>query len=158
MKTNDKGIKLLHDFESCKLKAYKCPAKKWTIGWGNTFYEDGSPVREGDVITQARADKLFEIILSGFENMASKAIVSKLNSNQFSAFVSALYNIGHGGKTKSGLIKLTNGNPSTLLRKINENPSDPTIRDEFMKWVSAGTSFTNGLIRRRKAEADLYFS
>jgi len=158
MKTNAKGIKLLHDFESCRLKAYLCPAKKWTIGWGNTFYEDGSPVREGDVITQTRADKLFEIILSGFENMASKAIVSKVNSNQFSAFVTALYNIGHGGKTKSGLIKLTNGNPSTLLRKINENPSDPTIKDEFMKWVSAGTSFTNGLIRRRKAEADLYFS
>jgi len=166
MKVNKKGIELLHHFEACKLKAYECPAsqrlpkekKFYTIGWGNTFYEDGSPVREGDVITQARADKLFEIILSGFENMASKAIVSKVNSNQFSAFVSALYNIGHGGKTKSGLIKLTNGNPSTLLRKINENPSDPTIREQFMRWNKANGGIMAGLIRRRKAEADLYFS
>jgi lysozyme len=158
MKTNAKGIKILHDFESCRLKAYKCPAGVWTIGWGNTFYEDGTPVKEGDVITQQRADRLFEIILSRFENMAARAITSKVNPNQFSAFVSALYNIGPGGRSRSGLITLTNGNPSTLLRKINANPNDPTIRDEFMKWVSRGTSFTNGLIRRRKAESDLYFS
>ena len=158
MKTNEQGIKILHEFESCRLKAYKCPAGVWTIGWGNTFYEDGKPVKEGDTITQQRADHLFEAILAGFESIALKAITSKVNTNQFAAFVSALYNIGGGGKTKSGLIRLTNGNPSTLLRKINANPNDPTIRDEFMKWVSKGSAFERGLTRRRAAEANLYFS
>jgi lysozyme len=166
MKVNKEGIELLHHFESCKLEAYECPAslrlpkekKFWTIGWGNTFYADGSKVKEGDVITQQMADRLFEVILSGFESQARKAITSKVNDNQFSAFTSALYNIGAGGSTKGGLIKLKNGNPSTLLRKINANPSDPTIRDEFMKWVSKRTAFERGLTRRRKAEADLYFS
>jgi lysozyme len=157
-KTNSKGIKLLHDFENCLLKAYKCPAGKWTIGYGNTFYEGGSPVKEGDIITQHRADRLFGTILEGFEKMANKAITSNVSENQFSAFVSALYNIGHGNSHKSGLIRLKNGKPSTLLNKINADPDDPAIRNEFMKWVSAGTSFTNGLTRRRKAESDLYFS
>jgi lysozyme len=158
LKTNKAGIKILHDFESCKLKAYKCPAGVWTIGWGNTTYENGQPVKEGDVITQQRADSLFSFILAGFEDQANKAITSSVNENQFSAFVSALYNIGVGSSRKSGLIRLKTGAPSTLLAKINRNPSDPTIRDEFMKWVSAGTSFENGLRRRRAAEANLYFS
>jgi lysozyme len=157
MKTNAAGIKILHDFESCRLRAYLCPAKVWTIGWGNTFYEDGRPVREGDVITQARADSLFLFVLARFEDQARRAITSQVNENQFSAFVSALYNIGPGSAQKSGLIRLKNGQPSTLLRKINANPADPTIRAEFMKWVSPGSSFENGLRRRRTAEANLYF-
>lgn len=157
-KTNQAGIKILHEFESCRLRAYLCPAGVWTIGWGNTFYEDGKPVREGDAITQARADSLFLFVLARFEDQVRRAITSAVNDNQFSAFVSALYNIGAGSSHKSGLIRLKNGQPSTLLRKINANPNDPTIRDEFMKWVSPGTAFTAGLTRRRAAEANLYFS
>jgi lysozyme len=158
MKTNEKGIHILHEFESCRLKAYKCPAGVWTIGWGNTFYADNTPVKQGDVITQEQADRLFEVILVRFENMARKAITAPVTPNQFSAFVSALYNIGPGSAGRSGLIRLTNGQPSTLLRKINSNPADPTIRDQFMAWISKGSAFENGLRRRRKAEADLYFS
>lgn len=157
-RTNEAGIKILHEFESCRLRAYRCPAGVWTIGWGNTTYENGQPVKEGDVITQARADSLFLFILARFEDQARRAITSAVNENQFSAFVSALYNIGPGSSQKSGLIRLRDGRPSTLLRKINANPNDPTIRDEFMKWVSPGTSFTRGLTRRRTAEANLYFS
>jgi lysozyme len=47
---------------------------------------------------------------------------------------------------------------STLLKLVNSNPSSPQIRNEFMKWINAGGKPLNGLIRRRKAEADLYFS
>jgi len=157
MKVNKAGLDLLHEFESCELAAYKCPAGVWTIGWGNTFYEDGKPVKQGDTITQARADQLFENILSRFEDMAKRAITAKVNENQFSAFVSALYNIGHGSPNKSGLIRLRNGQPSTLLRRLNFNPNDPLIRDAFMSWISPGTAFERGLRRRRAAEADLYF-
>lgn len=157
-KTNPKGINILHEFESCRLKAYRCPAGIWTIGWGNTFFENGTPVKEGDAITQQRADSLFLFVLARFEDQAQKAITSEVNENQFSAFVSALYNIGAGSSQKSGLIRLKDGQPSTLLRKINANPNDLTIRDEFLKWVSPGTAFTNGLRRRREAEANLYFS
>jgi lysozyme len=165
MKTNKAGIKLLHDFESCQkrlpngmLQAYKCPAGVWTIGWGNTFFENGTPVKEGDTITQEKADALFEFVLARFEEQAKQAITSTVNSNQFSAFVSALYNIGPGSKSKSGLLRLKNGEQSTLLKMINQNPNNPAIRIQFMAWISAGTPFENGLRRRRAAEADLYFS
>ncbi len=159
LQVTPEGIKLIHSFEKCVLKAYKCPAGKWTIGWGNTFYENGKPVKQGDVITQERADKLFEAILSGFVKMAQKAITSNVTASQFSAFVSALYNVGPGepGK-KAGLIWLLDGRPSTLLRKINANPNDPAIRQQFLAWVSPGSGYENGLRRRRKAEADLYFN
>ena len=55
---------LIKHFEGCKLTAYQCSANRWTIGYGNTFFEDGTPVKQGDTITQERADKLFDIILS----------------------------------------------------------------------------------------------
>lgn len=158
MRTNAKGIAILHEFEQCRLHAYKCPAGVWTIGWGNTWYEDGKPVKEGDVITQERADSLFLFVLGRFEYQARRAITSNVNENQFSAFVSALYNIGPGSPQKSGLIRLKNGQPSTLLKTINLNPSLPVIRNHFMDWISKGSPFENGLRRRRAAEADLYFS
>lgn len=158
MKTNAAGIKILHEFESCKLKAYKCPAGVWTIGWGNTWYEDGSSVKEGGVITQARADSLFKFVLAKFEDMANRAITSDVNENQFSAFVSALYNVGHGSKFKDGLIVLKNGQPSTLLKTINLNPTLPVIGDLFKEWTSKNPDYRNGLLRRRTAEANLYFT
>lgn len=159
MKTNSKGIELIHSFEDCRLTAYQCPAKVWTIGWGNTFYEDGTKVKQGDVIIQERADSLFQVILERFENQLFNALDDVvLSGNQFSALASFLYNIGPGSKHKDGLIRLKNGLPSTLLRRVNYNPKDPSIRDEFMKWVSKGSTFEKGLTRRRKAEADLYFS
>ena len=46
----ERGKDLIREFEGCKLVAYKCPAGVWTIGYGSTFYADGTPVKEGDKI------------------------------------------------------------------------------------------------------------
>jgi lysozyme len=147
MKLNKDGIDLLHHFEGCKLKAYQCSAKVWTLGWGNTFYEDGTKVKQGDEITQQRADELFENIVNKFFAVPlSKLLTKKVNENQFSALVSFAYNVGMGNLQKS-----------TLLRLVNENPNDTNIRSQFMRWNKAGGKELAGLTRRRKAEADLYF-
>jgi lysozyme len=147
MKTNNLGIKLMHQFEGLKLKAYLCPAKVWTIGYGNTRYEDGTPVKEGDVVTLERAEKLFLNIVDNFEKAIRSSLTNKtLNDNQFSALVCFAYNVGMG-----------NFNKSTLLKLINRNPNDPTIRTEFLKWNKAGGKELSGLTKRRQAEADLYF-
>ena len=66
MKLNQRGADLIKQFEGLKLKAYQCSAGKWTIGFGNTFYEDGKPVKQGDVITRERADSLFNLIADNF--------------------------------------------------------------------------------------------
>jgi lysozyme len=147
MKINQKGIDLLHEFEGCRLESYLCPAKAWTIGWGNTRYEDGSSVKKGDVITRERADELFLKILEIFENGVSKRVKLPINENQFSALVCFSYNVGLG-----------NFGNSTLLKLINEDPGNPEIRNQFMRWSRANGQVLNGLTRRRKAEADLYFS
>lgn len=146
MKLNKAGKDLIKSFEGLRLSAYKCSANKETIGFGNTFYEDGSPVKMGDTITKERADSLFELIANSFAERVRKEIKTILTDNQFSALVSISYNIGIGNLQKS-----------TLLRKVNFNPNDPSIRAEFMKWNKAGGKVLAGLTRRREAEAKLYF-
>lgn len=141
------GTKLIQQFESCRLTSYQDSKGIWTIGWGNTQYENGASVKKGEKITQQRADQLFSIISSRFCSGVSKRVRSNLNQNQFDALVSFTYNVGFGNLDKS-----------TLLKKVNSNPFDDSIRSEFMKWVNKGSSFEKGLTRRRKAEANLYFS
>lgn len=146
MKLNKAGADLIKSFEGCKLTAYRCSANKETIGYGNTFYEDGSPVKLGDTITQERAESLFIMISDSFAAKVKPLITSAVTENQFGALVSFAYNCG-----------IANLKSSTLLRKVNANPNDPTIAAEFAKWNKAGGKVLAGLTRRRKAEADLYF-
>jgi lysozyme len=146
MKVNAEGYALLKRFEGCVLKAYKCPAGVWTIGFGNTFYEDGTKVKEGDVITQKRADELAKFIVEQFANSIREMIKQPLNENQFSACVSLAYNIGTGGFKKS-----------SVLRKLNANPLDASIADSFRLWNKGGGKVLRGLVNRREAEIQLYF-
>lgn len=155
MKVSPKGIASIKKHESCKLKAYQKQGDRPTIGWGNTFYENGSPVKLGDVITQDRADKLFLIKLAEFERDVNSLLKTTVNQNQFDALVSFAYNVGSDIDADT---KAEGLGDSTLLKLVNQNPNNPKIRDEFMKWISKGTIFEKGLTRRRKEEADLFFS
>lgn len=146
MKISEKGKKLIQEFEGCELEAYRDSVGVITIGYGNTFYEDGSKVKEGDVITQDRADSLLKIILLKFEVGVSNLVKKELSDNQFSALVSFAYNVG-----------LQNLKSSTLLQMVNKKPSNKNIAVEFSKWNRAGGKILDGLKRRRKAESDLYF-
>jgi lysozyme len=146
MKLNKEGADLIKAFEGCKLKAYQCSAMKWTIGFGNTFYEDGSPVMPGHTISQEKANQLFEIIGDSFAEKVDRIVTANVTPNQFGALVSFAYNCG-----------ISNLQKSTLLKKVNVNPNDATIRDEFGKWNKAGGKVLAGLTRRREAEANLYY-
>ena len=140
---------IIRKYEGCGLKAYPDPAtggEPWTIGWGSTFYEDGVKVKKGDVISQDRADSLLYIHINHFYEKMKPFIKAQLNDNQIAALISFAYNCGVGAFSKS-----------TLLKKSNANPSDPSIRDEFNKWTKANGKVFAGLVKRRKAEADLYF-
>ena len=146
MKLNKAGADLIKEFEGCKLKSYQCSALRWTIGYGNTFFEDGTPVVAGNAITQQKAEQLFEIIANEFSAKVAKLVTSNVTPNQFGALVSFAYNCG-----------VVNLQKSTLLKKVNANHNDPSIRAEFMKWNKAGGKVLAGLTRRREAEANLYF-
>jgi lysozyme len=140
------GIPIIRKYEGLKLRAYLCPAKVWTIGYGSTFYENGTIVQPGDIITRDRADRLLIHTVEQFERGVRAAVRSAIKANQLGALTSFAFNVGLGNLRKS-----------TLLRKVNANPSDPTIRNEFMRWTRAGGQVLRGLERRRQEEADLYF-
>jgi lysozyme len=147
MQLNDKGKDLIKFYEGCKLVAYKCSAAKDTIGYGNTFYENGTPVKPGDKITQERANELFEIIAKEFADKVAPLVKSAVTPNQFAALTSFAYNAGIG-----------NLKSSTLLKKVNANPNDPTIDLEFKKWDKGGGKVLAGLTKRRASESKLYFT
>lgn len=147
MKLNQQGIDLMHEFEGLRLDAYLCPANVPTIGYGSTFYSDGRKVKLGDRITKEEADELFLIVAEDFAKRVRTLLRKELNENQFSALVSFTYNVGVGNLKKS-----------TLLRKVNINPSDPTIHNEFLKWNKAAGKVLAGLTRRREHESKLYFN
>jgi lysozyme len=146
MKVNSEGYALIKKFEGCRLKAYLCPANVWTIGYGNTFYENGIKVKEGDVITQQRAEELAKFIIDQFAVTIEPFIQKPLTDNQFSACVSLAYNIGTSGFKRSSVFK-----------KLNINPNDPTIADSFKLWNKGGGKVLAGLVKRREAEIALYF-
>lgn len=142
LKPSQNCINLIKRFEGCRLKAYKCPAAIWTIGYGTTRYPDGKPVKEGEEISLYRAESLLTYDVNKF----ASHIKVNVNQNQFDALVSFAYNVGVGAF-----------NGSTLKKLVVANPGDKLIRNQFMRWVAKGSAYTKGLTNRRKAEADLYF-
>lgn len=147
-KTSKKGIDLIKEFEGFRSSPYKCSAGVPTIGYGATFYPNGKKVTMADAaITEAQAVDLLKNTLESFEKYVDSFCCDDINQNQFDALVSFAYNLGP-----------TNLKSSTLLKKVNANPNDPTIRNEFLKWNKAAGKTLAGLTRRRTAEADLYFS
>lgn len=140
--------KKIKAWEGCRLTAYRCPAGVWTIGYGHT----GKDVVAGMQISQREADWLFEKDIANFAaTVAPQFDGLQLTRNQFDALVSLSYNIGS-----------LSAKAPTLVRKVKANPNDPTIRAEFMKHVNARVNGVlkplPGLMKRRAAEADHYFS
>lgn len=147
MKVNKDGLYLIAEFEGLSLKPYMCPAKKATIGYGNTYYKDGTKVTMLDKpITKEDAIKLLEIIVDSFAKQVSKLVTSPLNQNQINAVVSFAYNVGVG-----------NLKNSTLLKLINKDHNQLAISNEFLKWINVGGEKSKGLERRRIKESQIYF-
>jgi len=142
------GLTFIKSYEGFSTHPYLDSADIPTIGYGSTFYEDGSRVKLTDAhITQQRADDLLLHSLQQYELAVDSYTRDDINQHQFNALTSFCYNEG-SAKLKA----------SHLLLKVNNNPADPEIRAEFCKWVYAAGKKINGLLTRRKAEADMYFS
>ena len=135
------GLDLIKKYEGLRLEAYKCPAGVWTIGYGHT-----KGVYKGMSITKEEAEKLLQQDVSVFELQVINT-VGKLAACKIDALVSFAYNVGIAAFRNS-----------TLCRKVKANSDDPAIRNEFMKWIYAGGKKLQGLERRRKEEAEMYFS
>jgi len=152
-KINEAGQQLLKLFEECKLHPYLDKVGIPTIGWGNTFYEDGTTVKMYDPpITQEKADDVFLKIVAGFERIVYENVKALINQNQFNALVSFCYNVGMNDFCKS-----------TLLKMVNKSPNDFHIHEQFMCWIYGWSPekkrkvIIKGLINRREMESKIYF-
>ena len=154
MKVSANCLQVVEYFETCKLKAYPDPKtgdSPWTCGWGAT----GAGIGPGTCWTQSEADTRLARDLVSREDDATNAIKVPVTQGQFDAFVSILFNVGHGSPVKDGIIRLCNAYPSTLLRKLNAGDY-AGAREQFERWISPGTSVSHGLRRRRAAEQALF--
>lgn len=144
METSSKGIELIKQHEGCRLRAYKCPAGVWTVGYGST-----RGVNQWTEITRQEAEVRLREDLRTAERTVEKVryLQPGLTQCQFDALVSFVFNVGSGSFEKS-----------TLRKKVLANPADGSIRDEFLKWVHANGKPLEGLRKRRQDEAELYFS
>lgn len=155
MSPNEELYQTIMKDEGLSLVPYLCPAGVPTIGYGNTFYPSGAKVTMRDKpITQAVAYWMLKQTVNMFAKDVDNLVTSTINQNQFNALVSFAYNVGSDidqDNIPEGL------GDSTLLRKVNANPKDPSIAREFAKWNKANNKVNNGLIKRRQREANLYF-
>jgi lysozyme len=95
------GIKMIKEFESCRLTAYP-DAGSWSIGYGHHTSE----VYEGMKITQAQADKYFESDIKKCSGSVRRLIEGLPYEYEFSqgfidGLFSLVYNCGEGGVKRS---------------------------------------------------------
>lgn len=145
---NENGYRLITDFEGFSATPYLCPAKIPTIGYGNTYYSDGKKVTLLDKpISKIKAFEIFKTIADKFAIAVSKCLKKEVSQNQFNSLVSFTYNVG-----------VANFMNSTLLKKVNLDPKDETIFNEFCRWNKVNKKEVQGLTNRRNHEAVNYFS
>ncbi len=154
MEISEKGIKLIKELEGFRNKPYQCSAGKWTTGFGSTYYLDGTLVKKDDPpISEADAELLLRHTIGNYQDLIDPLFIVNLKQNSYDAILSFVYNVGPGAFRGS-----------TLLRRINADPKDHRIRDEFMRWNKVKDPKTgkfkvsDGLAARRTKEANLYFS
>lgn len=139
MKTSQRGIDLIKSFEGFRAQSYKCVVTEqyYTIGYGHY----GPDVRLGQVITQAEAEALLANDLARFEANVNKYSGYNWTQNEFDALVSFAYNIG-------SIDQLT----------ANGTRSKEVIAEKMLLYTKSGGNVLAGLVRRRKAEHDLFLS
>ena len=143
VKTSEKGILLIKNFEGLRLEAYQCSGFVWTIGWGTTMI-NGNKVKSGDVIDLELAEKIFRRDIEKKEDIVNSALQISINQNQFDALVSHTYN--------------TCGS-ETLCELINSDAGKKRIHHWFVNtYITSKGNLIQGLVKRRKIEADLFFT
>ncbi len=142
------AVEMLKRFEGYSSVAYRDNERPgiWTIGWGNTQWENGTAVRPGDKIDRVRAEFLLRSKLKQFEAVVHHRVKVPLNANEFSALVLFTYNVGPGGLQKS-----------MLLRRLNAGDRYGAA-DGFLRFVKVDGKVVAGLERRRRMERRLFLT
>lgn len=137
MKTSQRGINLIKEFEGLRLTAYRCPAGVYTIGYGHT-----RGVKRGMKITEEEASAFLTADLRNSERAVERYdSIYHWSQNEFDALVSFTFNCGAA-------------NLRALLRNGRRNRSQ--IAATLPMYRKAGDKVLKGLERRRAAEKALF--
>ena len=140
-------LALIRRFEGLYLVPYLCPAGVPTIGYGATYYEDGTRVQLTDAaITRERAEGLLlwhvkTVYLPAVLKLCP-AIVHE-TPGRVAALIDWTFNLGLG-----------NLRASTLRRRVNAADWE-AVPGELRKWNKAAGKVLKGLMIRREAEVAL---
>lgn len=137
MVVDEKGYNLIKQFEGLRLTAYRCPAGKWTIGYGHT-----KGVKKGMYISEAVATHfLIQDVQRVEPTINSYDGIYHWTQNEFDALASFAFNCGIGNLKK-------------LLKYGQRTKSQ--IADAILLYNKANGRVLKGLVRRRKAERELF--
>lgn len=138
---------LIKRFEGLRLTPYLCLAGVPTIGYGSTYYEDGTPVTLHDpAITADRANALLEYTVNKIYAPAVAQLCPNADTKgRIEALIDFTYNLGAGQLRGS------------TLRKCIARGEWQRVPDELRKWNKGGGKVLKGLTLRREAESILIF-
>jgi lysozyme len=139
------ALALMRRFEGFYSKPYMCPAGVPTIGYGSTYYQDGTRVTLTDpAISRNRAEALLLATVQAVYLPAVLKLCPGLDHpDRLAALIDFTYNLG--GSALKG---------STLRKRVNAGDWD-AVPGELRKWDKAGGRVLRGLTIRREAEAQL---
>jgi lysozyme len=145
MKINEAGLDIIKHYEGYSSSVYRCPAGRWTIGFGSTWDDKGKPVtKDQPDISEEYGERLLLRELRHTDRAIDRLVTAELTENMYSSLSSFIYNVGSG-----------NFQRSTLRMKLNRGLYDSSA-DEFPKWRKAGGRILAGLVRRRVSERELF--
>lgn len=143
MRVSDDGIALIAQFEGFRADRYLDIVGIPTIGYGETR----SDIVAKGHISEPDARKLLRLRVDrDFAPAVARALGRTPSQHQFDACVSLAYNIGTGGFGSS-----------TVARELNAGHVRKAGQ-AFMLWVKAGGRTIEGLVRRRRAEMQLFLT
>ena len=149
MTYSDKCVKYIKDGEGFKSTVYS-DGTGWYIGYGVACGRYDYP----NGITEAQADRLLRQKMDGFAAEVNKFLQKHdlaVTQGQFDAMCSMTYNLGASW--------LADGNKlPTMIIKGVDNYSDEDIVSAFAAWCHVGGSVSEGLLKRRIAEAKMFLS
>ena len=146
---------LIREFEGCELKAYKCPAGVWTIGYGYTgtlppeCQDIGASVKPGMAITLEQAERLLAVSMKKYWQGALRWSpgLAKASPARQAAIVDFCYNCGEGNYRISSLLLAVNKGDWALASQ------------KILPWnkarVKGVMTVLKGLVRRREYESKL---
>jgi len=153
------ALEMIKHHEGVRLRAYRCPARLWTIGVGHVIDQNhikvpfaqrlelALPAGWDRPFSMEEVDAILAKDLESFERGVVRLCPGSLdNQSHLDALVSFAFNVGLGNLQRSTI-------------RMRYNRADYSgAAESFMDWTKAAGKVLPGLVKRREAERALFLS